>query len=94
MAPSNRNMQELTKKFDREDTDSSCRALHEMGFREGKRTLHHLQTLRQREPLNSRIEDVVRLALDSPNPDLAVSNFERVTSCLADGVLNSFYSEG
>lgn len=87
MADSTWNLRDWLKKLDQEDTPFLCQAFRELGFREGKRTLQRLRTLRLKKPFSGQMEDLIQLALSSPNPDLALTNLERVTSPLKDGAL-------
>lgn len=64
-----------------------------LGFREVKKASRNLRILGAREPLSDRLDRIAALAADSPNPDLALNNLERITSALSDETLASLGQE-
>ncbi|MBI3075752.1 MAG: bifunctional [glutamate--ammonia ligase]-adenylyl-L-tyrosine phosphorylase/[glutamate--ammonia-ligase] adenylyltransferase [Deltaproteobacteria bacterium] len=65
----------------RGDTGTVLRALGDLGFRDGPRSLRNLQGLLERLP-GSRLAEVLAACAGAPDPDLALNNFERLLQAL------------
>ncbi len=61
--------------------------LNELGFKEISRSVANIGLLFKREIFKDKAEDLLNYAADSPDPDLALNNLERLTSSLSDDVL-------
>ncbi len=82
-------LEEVLKK----DEPTVATYLAELGFPDGRRACRVFKTL-LRTPLKERLDHVMDLCLDSPHPDSAVVNLERVVTALSDEMLTRWLTEG
>ena len=73
--------------------EEALAAMRKLPFKEAEKSLKNLSILFGREVFKRNIETLLSEAINSPDPDLALNNIERLASCIPEEIVNEVVAD-